>query len=200
MEKLGTNYGGWIIPKNINLNENSIVYSGGVGEDISFDIKLQTKYGCNIILIDPTEKARKHFIENTWEHKDYKLMRYIPELRFVEDYIRDFFKIKAGRVLEPKDYYVNILEHLEQSYSRNNLNLNHLLDSSNYTMIYCVDVTEKSSSIVIEYDDHLRINKLHQVPIKNNKFIIMPSTLRYFISENLSEDPNIFINITYRAR
>jgi|TARA_R100001530_G_scaffold69912_1_gene49548 hypothetical protein len=143
---------------------------------------------------------RKHFIENTWEHKDYKLMRYIPELRFVEDYIRDFFKIKAGLVLEPKDYYVNILEHLEQSYSRNNLNLNHLLDSSNYTMIYCVDVTEKSSSIVIEYDDHLRINKLHQVPIKNNKFIIMPSTLRYFISENLSEDPNIFINITYRAR
>lgn len=64
MEKLGTNYGGWIIPKNINLDKNSIVYSGGVGEDISFDIKLQTKYDCNIILIDPTEKAKDHFIEN----------------------------------------------------------------------------------------------------------------------------------------
>jgi|TARA_R100000664_G_C2679826_1_gene88316 hypothetical protein len=143
---------------------------------------------------------RKHFIENTWEHKDYKLMRHISELRFVEDYIKDFFKIKAGVVLESKNYYVNILEHLEQSYSRNNLNLNHLLDSPSYTMIYCVDVTEKSSSIVIEYDDHLRINKLHQVPVKNNMFLIMPSTLRYFISENLSEDPNIFININYRAR
>ena len=64
MEKLGTNYGGWTIPKNMNLHEDSIIYSGGVGEDISFDIKLQTKYGCNIILIDPTEKAKKHFIEN----------------------------------------------------------------------------------------------------------------------------------------
>jgi len=75
MEKLGTNYGGWIIPKNMKLNENSIIYSGGVGEDISFDIKLQTKYGCNIILIDPTEKARKHFIENKLyynSNKQYK--------------------------------------------------------------------------------------------------------------------------------
>lgn len=51
MDKLGTNYGGWIIPNNINLNENSIVYSGGVGEDISFDLLLQEKYNCNILLI-----------------------------------------------------------------------------------------------------------------------------------------------------
>ena len=39
MLRLGTRYGGWIIPKNNTLNENSIVYSGGVGEDISFDLK-----------------------------------------------------------------------------------------------------------------------------------------------------------------
>ena len=35
MEKLGTNYGGWYVPINMNLNENSVVYSGGVGEDMS---------------------------------------------------------------------------------------------------------------------------------------------------------------------
>ena len=35
MNKLGTSYGGWIIPNNIKLDENSVVYSGGVGEDIS---------------------------------------------------------------------------------------------------------------------------------------------------------------------
>lgn len=63
MEKLGTNYGGWYVPTNMNLNENSIVYSGGVGEDISFDILLQSKYNCNILLIDPTNKAIKHFDE-----------------------------------------------------------------------------------------------------------------------------------------
>ena len=41
METLGTEYGGWDIPINAKLNEDSIVYSGGVGEDISFDLKLQ---------------------------------------------------------------------------------------------------------------------------------------------------------------
>ena len=63
MERLGTNYGGWYVPTNMNLNENSIVYSGGVGEDMSFDLLLQCKYNCNIVLLDPTSKAIKHFDE-----------------------------------------------------------------------------------------------------------------------------------------
>ena len=70
METLGTVYGGWDIPINAELNENSIIYSGGVGEDISFDLKLQDKYNCNIFLIDPTQRAIKHFeeIENYYNH------------------------------------------------------------------------------------------------------------------------------------
>ena len=63
MQTLGTNYGGWCIPLNIKLDANSIVYSAGVGEDISFDLKLQDKYKCSIILIDPTRRAFIHFQE-----------------------------------------------------------------------------------------------------------------------------------------
>lgn len=63
IKRFGTNYGGWDIPINANLNENSIIYSGGVGEDISFDLKLQDKYNCNVFLIDPTQRAIKHFEE-----------------------------------------------------------------------------------------------------------------------------------------
>ena len=44
MQKLGTNYGGWYIPNDIKLDENSIIYSAGVGEDISFDLLLSNKY------------------------------------------------------------------------------------------------------------------------------------------------------------
>ena len=63
MLRLGTRYGGWIIPKNNTLDENSIIYSGGVGEDISFDLILSNKYNSNIVLIDPTARAVKHFSE-----------------------------------------------------------------------------------------------------------------------------------------
>lgn len=61
--KLGTTYGGWIIPEDIKLDENSIIYSGGVGEDMSFDLQLNDKFKCNILLIDPTKKAITHFEE-----------------------------------------------------------------------------------------------------------------------------------------
>jgi len=84
MEKIGTEYGGWILPCDLSMNENSIVYSIGVGEDISFDLLLQSKYNSNIFLIDPTERAFKHFTEiqqyyesHIWQfsgdiQKDYK--------------------------------------------------------------------------------------------------------------------------------
>lgn len=63
MERIGTEYGGWILPTNITLNENSIIYSAGVGEDISFDLLLQNKYNCKIFLIDPTKRSIKHYNE-----------------------------------------------------------------------------------------------------------------------------------------
>lgn len=84
IERLGTNYGGWVIPKNIKLNKNSIVYSVGVGEDISFDILLSHKYNCNILLIDPTEKAIKH-----WEEvKNYIL----NDTKFTGNIQPDYYK------------------------------------------------------------------------------------------------------------
>ena len=63
MIKLGTNYGGWAIPKDINLDKDSIIYSDGVREDISFDLLLSDKYDCNILLIDPTKRAKIHYNE-----------------------------------------------------------------------------------------------------------------------------------------
>ena len=63
MESLGTKYGGWSIPLDDKLDKNSIIYSGGVGEDMSFDLKLEDKYRCKIFLIDPTKRAIKHYEE-----------------------------------------------------------------------------------------------------------------------------------------
>lgn len=61
MQYIGTQYGGWWIPADIHLNKTSIVYSGGIGEDMSFDVNLQSKYGCTVICIDPTQRAVTHY-------------------------------------------------------------------------------------------------------------------------------------------
>lgn len=36
------------------LNANSIIYSGGIGKDISFEHALVQKFGCSIVLFDPS--------------------------------------------------------------------------------------------------------------------------------------------------
>jgi FkbM family methyltransferase len=59
----GTVYGGWWLPDNLKLGPESLVISAGVGEDISFDLAIQSKTGCRIELLDPTARAVKHFDE-----------------------------------------------------------------------------------------------------------------------------------------
>lgn len=63
MPVYGTKYGGWFLPDDLKLNEKSIVVSAGVGEDISWDLLIQNKFNCKVFLVDPTERAIKHFEE-----------------------------------------------------------------------------------------------------------------------------------------
>lgn len=59
--RLGTAYGGWIIPVNAELDGESICYLAGAGEDISFDCELVKRFGCRARVIDPTPRAIEHF-------------------------------------------------------------------------------------------------------------------------------------------
>jgi FkbM family methyltransferase len=59
--RLGTVYGGWIIPANSGLSADSVCYSAGAGEDISFDCALIERFYCQVRVIDPTPRAITHF-------------------------------------------------------------------------------------------------------------------------------------------
>lgn len=63
MTTYGTSYGGWTLPHNTVLDNESVVLSAGVGEDISFDLAIQSKFGCQVHLIDPTDRAIRHVEE-----------------------------------------------------------------------------------------------------------------------------------------
>lgn len=56
IERHGTDYGGWNI-KAKSLNKDSIVYSLGVGHDISFDLAVIAHYGCRIHAYDPVQRV-----------------------------------------------------------------------------------------------------------------------------------------------
>ncbi|MBX3326749.1 MAG: FkbM family methyltransferase [Nitrospira sp.] len=58
-EKVGTGYGGWFVPCGL-LGPESLCYGVGAGEDISFEIELINRYGCDVHCFDPTPRAQQH--------------------------------------------------------------------------------------------------------------------------------------------
>jgi FkbM family methyltransferase len=56
--RLGSDYGGWAIIPGL-IDQDSIIYSFGVGEDASFDLALIESYGATVFAFDPTPKAIK---------------------------------------------------------------------------------------------------------------------------------------------
>ena len=63
--RLGTPYGGWLIPAHAKLGPDSVCYLAGAGEDISFDCALVRHFGCHTRIIDPTPRAIEHFQQLT---------------------------------------------------------------------------------------------------------------------------------------
>ena len=56
LQKIGTAYGGWIVPTRL-LGPTTRCYCGGVGEDVSFDLGLIERFGCEVFAFDPTPRA-----------------------------------------------------------------------------------------------------------------------------------------------
>ncbi len=52
----GNSYGGFYVNPDL-INQNSIVYSFGIGKDISFDKTIISKHGCKVYGFDPTPKS-----------------------------------------------------------------------------------------------------------------------------------------------
>lgn len=69
-ERFGSVYGGWDVAIE-DINKNSVIYSFGVGEDISFDVALIEKYNLTVHAFDPTPKS----IE--WIESGRRLERFI---------------------------------------------------------------------------------------------------------------------------
>jgi FkbM family methyltransferase len=54
--RLGSEYGGVHVPTQL-LTDKSIVYSAGVGEDVTFDLALIEAVGCDVWAFDPTPRS-----------------------------------------------------------------------------------------------------------------------------------------------
>jgi FkbM family methyltransferase len=56
---LGNSYGGYRVPTS-PLDDRSICYLAGAGEDISFDLALIERFGCEVYAFDPVPRAAEY--------------------------------------------------------------------------------------------------------------------------------------------
>ena len=56
LQRLGSGYGGYVVPIDL-IGKGWICYSGGLGEDISFELELAARCRCHIYGFDPVPKS-----------------------------------------------------------------------------------------------------------------------------------------------
>ena len=84
---IGTHLNGrfWARP----LDASSVVYSFGIGEDLSFEIGLAARYGVTIHLFDPSPKAKYHvlwvqdILEKGWSDRNAPTFRNISTYQYL---------------------------------------------------------------------------------------------------------------------
>lgn len=72
--RLGSSYGGWVIPERV-VGPHSVCYCAGVGKDITFDLALIERYGCDVWAMDPTPAALAHVREAVVDKPQFHFIR-----------------------------------------------------------------------------------------------------------------------------
>ena len=122
---LGSEYAKNTIPDGI-LNENSIYYGFGVGEDISFDIEIVKRYSCNAYIFDPTPRSKvfwgnkeKHYPDVSKEifdkisFFDYGLWDKNTTVKFYEPANKEHVSHSIDNLQKTDDGFVGIVFNLE---------------------------------------------------------------------------------------
>lgn len=127
-------------------------------------------------------------------YEDYAVS-FTQPFTWVQDYVRDFFALDYKKTLISCSHWGNIYGPLEQSRNRSNADPVNFSKTADYTYVYGVDVQPDSCELVIEYDDNRRKKNTWHIPLETNKFILFPSTQRYFISKNKGCEMNVFLTV-----
>lgn len=112
-------------------------------------------------------------------------------------YIIENFNLKHDVRLINQFNFGSVFEEKENSITKNLINKYRLDNSPDYTCIYGIDVEKNSQQLILEYSDKRLVQQFLKLELKNNEYVIFPSTLNYFFNKNTSDKINTYLTTAY---
>ena len=141
--------------------------------------------------IDQNDLAH-HILHSNLTDEDILFSRTFDKLN---TYIKDFIKLNYNLNLINKETWGDIYKPQQASLPLLNIDPVNLRNSPDYTLLYGVKV--EGCSVRIHYDDNRRKGRSWDIELKNNMFIVFPSTNMYYITNNQKDSLNFIQTITY---
>jgi len=141
--------------------------------------------------IDTTELSH-HILQSSLTNKKLQFSRTYDKLN---TYMRDHVGLKYGINLVNKSTWGNIYKPNETTIPLLNIDPVDLRNSPDFTMLYGVKV--KDCFVRIHYEDNRRKGRSWDIELKNNMFIMFPSTNMYYLTNNQKDSLNFVQTITY---
>jgi|TARA_R110000803_G_C11987305_1_gene321506 hypothetical protein len=136
------------------------------------------------------------FLSNFYE--DYK-PPFNKALHSLIIYVSDFMRLENKLDLIPHNKKGMFFEKNENSNLMLEIDPTDLKNSPDFVMLYAAEVEDKTCEVVIEYDDNRRAGKDWTILMENNRFIIFPSTQKFYIKNKNNSHLNFIqlVNFEY---
>jgi len=141
--------------------------------------------------IDRNELAH-HILQSSLTDEKLQFSKTYDKLN---TYIKDFIGLEYNVNLINKDTWGNIYKPNETTIPLLNIDPVDLRNSPDFTMLYGVKV--KDCFVRIHYEDNRRKGRSWDIELKNNMFIMFPSTNMYYLTNNQKNSLNFVQTITY---
>ena len=141
--------------------------------------------------IDTTELSH-HILQSSLTNEKLQFSRTYDKLN---TYMRDFIGVEHHINLVNKSTWGNIYKPNETTIPLLNIDPVDLRNAPDFTMLYGVKV--KDCFVRIHFDDNRRKGRSWDIELKNNMFIMFPSTNMYYITNTQKDSLNFIQTITY---
>ena len=141
--------------------------------------------------IDRNELAH-YILHSSLTNEKLKFSRTYDKL---STYMKDHIGLEYDVNLVNKSTWGNIYKPNETTIPLLNIDPVDLRNSPDFTMLYGVKV--KDCFVRIHYEDNRRKGRSWDIELKNNMFIMFPSTNMYYITNNQKDSLNFVQTITY---